>query len=159
MEIIKSKSASFTGHRIVSEPYDLVSHITTETIIDLHKNGYNTFLTGMAEGFDIIAGISVIEAKINNPEIRLVAVIPFQGQTERFSEENKRLYNVILKNADHVVTLFDHYFKDIFLRRNDFLIDNASHIVCYYSGQRGGTMYTVNRAKNAGLEITNIYQI
>ena len=45
------------------------------------------------------------------------------------------------------------------LRRNDYLIANAGQLIAYYDGsRRGGTAYTVSRAKAAAHPVTNLYR-
>ena len=40
------------------------------------------------------------------------------------------------------------------LLRNNFLVDNSSLLLAYYDGRKkGGTYYTVNRAKKKGIDI------
>lgn len=155
MEICKEKAVAFTGHR------ELKSNVYLETlqaVIDHCERGYDTFLTGMAEGFDLLGAIAVLEAKKQFPHIKLVAVIPYEGQSKRFDPNSIKTYDTILHNVDHRVVLYDNYFNDVFLRRNDYLLENSSTVICYYSGQRSGTMYTVNRAKKAGMPILNLFK-
>ena len=45
-----------------------------------------------------------------------------------------------------------------YLRRNDFLVDNATVVVAWWDGvPRGGTAYTLRRARHAGCRVINIY--
>ena len=165
MKILKEKSVSFTGYRtskiLSSSPIpNLLEQIKGDiylTISQLYKEGYNTFLTGMSEGFDLIAAKAVLELKKSSPDINLIAVIPFEGQDSGYSPKDKASYNYICNNADSVVYTSQDYFKEAFFKRNDYLLDNCGVVVCYYNGQRGGTMYTYNRAKKRELPIINIF--
>ena len=85
------------------------------------KKGYDTFLSGMCEGFDLIAAEEVLNLKKEYPHIRLKCVVPFKGQAERYTQADKRRYDTILAQADEVVTLQDGYTEGCFLRRNDYL--------------------------------------
>lgn len=155
MKICKEKTVAFTGHR------DLKSNVypqTLQAVVDHCERGYDTFLTGMAEGFDLYGAIAVLEAKKQFPHIKLVAVIPYEGQSKNFHPDNKKTYDMIRLNADNCVILYNMYFDDIFLRRNDYLLENSSSVISYYSGDRSGTMYTVNRAKKAGMTIINLFK-
>ena len=56
-----------------------------------------------------------------------------------------------------MVCLSETYFDGCFLRRNDYMLERASHIIAYYNGEpKGGTFYTCRRAKRMNLEITNL---
>lgn len=165
MEIAKEKTVAFTGHRkekIIRENGDcnLLNVIATETyerVLSLCQKGYDTFLSGMSEGFDLIAAEAVLKAQKDFPSIRLIAVVPFKGQEQRYSYEDKKLYKAICEKASDVICISQNYHDKAFFDRNDFLLANASYILCYYiAGLRSGTMYTINRASKVGMEILNI---
>lgn len=165
MKIAKEKTVAFTGHRkekIIRENGDcnLLNVIATETyheILSLCQKGYDTFLSGMSEGFDLIAAEAVLEAKKVFPNIRLIAVIPFKEQEKKYSYEDKKLYKAICEKASDIIFTSQAYHDKAFFDRNDFLVLNASYVLCYYiAGMRSGTMYTVNRASKADMEILNI---
>lgn len=158
MDICKDRSVAFTGHRHITTSHEEVYKETYKAIVALYDEGYDTFLTGMAEGFDTIAALAVLEIRKFCPEIKLIAVIPFPGQPYHFSSDNQKKYKTILEAADKTVTIAEEFFKDIFLRRNDYLLANSSAVICYYSGQRGGTMYTYNRAVAAGMDVINVFK-
>ena len=112
----------------------------------------------MAVGFDMLAAESLLGFKAEYPDIRLTAVIPFRGQPCKFNPADKGRYQSILGKADNVVCLSETYFDGCFLRRNDYMLNHASHIIAYYNGEpKGGTFYTCRRAERMGLEITNLY--
>ena len=54
--------------------------------------GYQTFITGMAYGVDIWAGQIVVELRKNNPDLHLIAAIPFPGFESRWSNEWRQAY-------------------------------------------------------------------
>ncbi len=163
IEIIKT--VAFTGYRL-AKIMRAVNKLSITEIADrcydtvkmLYENGYNTFLSGGAEGFDMIAARAVIRLR-NETEgaVRLIMVLPFIGQDERYSLDSKREYNELCSAADMVIALASKYENDSqFLRRNDYLLAHSACLVCCYDGSRGGTMYTVNRAIKAEMPIFNI---
>ena len=113
----------------------------------------------MADGFDMIASEVVLVLKNEGLKINLIAVIPFVGQELRYSETDKIRYKTIYENADSIIFSCEEYHDRCYLDRNDLLLANCSMVVCYYSGLRGGTMYTVNRAMKTELPIINIYDM
>lgn len=166
MKITKETTVAFTGYRTAkilrstTDPY-IIDNLAAEldkVILSLYKQGYTTFCQGMSEGFDMLAAEAVLRARIQFEEIRLVAVIPFMGQELGYSKKDKENYKIIYEFSDHVEFISDTYHEEAFFKRNDFLLDNSSVIVCYYDGQHGGTMYTVNRAKEQGLPIINLHK-
>lgn len=170
MYIDKNKSVAFSGHRQLRvsesdlfdcamsawEYRDALKDRLRETITSLAAEGYTHFLCGMAMGFDLLAAEAVSEIKSEFPAVKLVAVVPFPRQADRFDTESKLLYEQIMEQADHSVTVSGHYSYDCYHRRNDFLVDNSSVLVCFYNGSKGGTAYTVKRAMKQGHRILNL---
>lgn len=164
--IDKTKTVCFTGYRTskilsTSKNTDAISSIKTrieEAVYKLLEEGYVSFATGMADGFDLLAAEVMLKIKETHKNIQLIAVIPFKGQQYRYSDSNKQLYETILSNSDLVIYTSEYYHDRAFLDRNDFLLANSRAMICYYNGLRGGTMYTYNRALAQNHRIINTYQ-
>lgn len=156
-----ARAIAFTGHRqerITTDRNTLFAELYS-TVIELYTNGYNTYLTGMAQGFDLLAAEAVWQYRNDNhADIRLIAVIPFHTQFARFSPEDKHRYFRIAQIAECVI-LAENYYTGCFHRRNDYLTDNASVVVAYYDGiPQGGTHYTVQRAIRKLLTVINLFK-
>lgn len=160
-----SETVSFTGYRPEkikkSQPNNdqVFAEIQARLLSTIHKlaeRGYKTFLSGMAEGFDHMAASAVLLARNSFPEIELICVVPFPEQAQRFEPFWKAEHARAVKEAQRVITISEQYHSGVFYRRNDFLVDNASVLVCYYDGQPGGTHYTVQLAEKKQLEIINL---
>jgi len=161
MNIDKSTTIAFTGHRsnrILSDRETLTQEVEN-TITTCYNRGLKHFMTGMSEGFDILTAEAVLKIKNLHTDIKLIAVIPFAGQARRYLDEDKRRYEMILKQCDESVWVSDRYFTGCFHRRNDFMIDNASLVIAYYDGiKSGGTHYTVERAKSRQIPVINVLE-
>ena len=105
-----NKTACFSGYRPGKfsfilldgqEAYlNLESRIQAE-IIKAMDNGYDTFLCGMAMGFDLVCGSNVLRLKQNHPEcskLRLIAVPPYHGH--RFDGPWGVIHSLVMNNAD-----------------------------------------------------------
>ncbi|MFR9596812.1 MAG: SLOG family protein [Rikenellaceae bacterium] len=167
MKITKSETVAFTGYRlskILRRNGDLetIEEDCCRAINELIAEGYDTFLTGMSDGFDMIAAMQVLRAKESNSGIHLIAVIPFVGQEIQFSEIDKERYQYIKDVADDIIVLADRYVNDRqYLQRNDFLLANSTACICYYDTkdrQRGGTKYTYNRAVDNDMILINLFK-
>ena len=147
---------AFTGHRNYSGDKD---NYLREAVVALYEAGHTTFLCGMAEGFDIAAAEIVLSLKGELKEIKLECIIPFRGHNLTMpSAEWAERYRSVLEAADSAVTLSESYNVDIYRQRNDYLVDNAVALICYYSGKvRSGTGYTVRRALKKGIQTINLY--
>ena len=129
---------------------------TASAVLLLRDQGYNTFLCGMATGFDLWAGLAVLSLKKHMPDLRLIAVVPFRGQAKGFPYEFKELHSAVLAAADRRVCLHDTCTRSCFHERNRAMLDHASALVCYYDGQSGGTAYTVDLARKRDMTILNL---
>lgn len=168
MKIHRTKTVAFSGHRSGKmstgllpfdegwQPENLPERLD-DAIQALCEEGFDTFLCGMAEGFDLQAAESVIRVRKRLAEpVRLIAVIPHRGQSERFPYAVREIYESVLACADDAITLAEAYSSGCFHVRNDFLVDHASALLCFYNGSKGGTQYTVKRALKSGLRIVNL---
>ncbi len=124
----------------------------------LYSEGYRTFTSGMAEGFDLLAAQTVIKLKGELEGLKLICVVPFEGHKEGLSAKNRAQYEAVCAAADEVITLAESYHKTVYLERNDYLIQGAEALICYYSGRRrSGTGYTVSLALKKRIRVINIY--
>lgn len=128
-----------------------------QTILRLCEEGFTRFLCGMAWGFDLAAGEAVAEAKKHCSEIELVAVVPYDGFEGLFHGDDAEQYGRVMAAADEVVVVSEQGGDAAFRRRNDYLVDNASIVVAWFDGvPRGGTAYTVRRARHSRLPVVNL---
>ena len=111
----------------------------------------------MALGFDIEAAEVALALRRELAELRIVAVIPFEGMQKGFSTSWQSRFERIVSEADETITLAPHYSSEVYAMRNNFLVDNASACIAYFDGSKGGTAYTVRRAVKGLLHLTNIY--
>ncbi len=160
-----NKACCFTGHRNKNLPFHgnreqygmkcLVSTIQLY-IEQAIKSGYNTFISGMANGIDLICAEIVFNLIARqNHDIKLVCAIPYKNQdNELKSPIEKYVYNLITQNSD-VIYINEHHSKDCYQKRNQFMVDNSSMIIGVYSSsdKRSGTMQTINMAKKAKMKL------
>ncbi len=147
-------TVAFTGRRTYTGERDEQLRLAVER---LYGQGYRVFLTGMASGFDLAAGEAVVQLKNSLPQLQLWCIVPYEGHRESLPRAEHKLYDLLLQAAENVVTLAARYDKTVFLRRNDFLVEQASMIVAYYDGGSGGTAYTLRRAVAKGCRIENLW--
>lgn len=145
---------AFTGHRSYNgERYDML----LTTIRELYNEGYTTFLSGMALGFDMAAAEAVISLRRELPALRLISVIPFEGQQRGFPQQERERFERIVATADQSITLLPQYDIRAYHNRNDFLVENSSAVIAYFTGESGGTAYTVRKATKRGLRLINLH--
>lgn len=157
MDIIKSKTVAFTGHRELENENEVFEKLKI-IIEDAILKGYDTFLTGMAKGYDLLAGETVIYLKSKYPNVKLVACVPYRSAKHfpGFSYEDSLIFDDILNHADKIVYVSPKYTPGVFLKRDRFMVDNCSFVIAYLIRERSGTGYTVNYAKTMGVDVVNV---
>ena len=154
LDDVRRCTAAFTGHRTYKGEADAELMMT---IADLHRRGITRFLCGMSWGFDLAAGRCVLEFKEKNPGVKLVTVEPFAEFGSLFDGADKELYDRVLVAADERIVVGEND-KGAYMLRNDYLVNNASVVVAWYNNiPRGGTAYTVRRARKNRVEVVNLY--
>lgn len=125
----------------------------------LFSLGFRKFVSGMALGFDMLAAEEVIKLKEELKGVKLVAVIPYRGQSGRWAPFQRERYQRILNEVDEEIVLSEGYYNGCLLKRNDYMLAHASGIIAYYDGKpKGGTFYTCRKARLKGLDIINLYR-
>ncbi len=152
--INSARACSVTGHRIMEKNIERVP--LKETFLKLIKEGgYNTFLIGMALGFDTLC-FQVLEKIRESEKIKLIACVPCKSQSEKFTFVQKEEYDRMIESADEVVLISEEYTEDCMRKRNEFLVDNSSVIVSYLRREFGGTKQTVSYARKKGISIISL---
>lgn len=155
----RSTTCCFTGHRCQKLPWrfkendirciEMKATAKTKIIDAIHK-GYDTFISGMAIGFDMICAELILEIKKDYP-IRLVCALPCRTQPNPWKPEYQVRYFKILEQADAVHCLQENYSDTCMHIRNQFMINNSSLVIALYNGLPGGTASTISYAKRQGL--------
>lgn len=159
--MVKNKTACFSGHRPTRLPKGQALRRLEERLYEEIEEAifdeFDTFLFGACYGFDLLAARQVLLHK-RFKNIRLVAIVPFEGQAEKWDEALRGEYHSILAQCDEVITLHKNYRREYYLARNRYMVDRSALLICYYDGGRGSTGQTVFYAKEKGLEIINLYE-
>ena len=119
------------------------------------RDGYRLFVTGMSRGFDLWAAQAVLGLRDQLP-LRLLCVVPFDGQAVGWEPAWQQCYQNVLLRADFVHSLSHRYTPDCFYVRNRFMVDGSSRLIGWYDGEPGGTAFTFRCAKKRGLDIVNL---
>lgn len=155
-----SKICCFTGHRkILRDEMIRLPEILDKVLESLIWQGVSTFRAGGAIGFDTVAALAVIEKKEAYPEIKLDLELPCKDQSDGWSDDDKRVYEYVISQADSISYTCEKYRKGCMYERNRRLVDGADFCVAFCSSEKGGSAYTVNYAKNHGVTVINVYEI
>ena len=154
MNDLRSASCCFTGHRQIPRSlFPVLQRFLEESLSALIARGVTNFLAGGALGFDTLAAETVLRFRERHPQIRLALILPCKDQEKGWSAENALRYRRILALADEVSYVTEQYAAGCMHKRNRRLVQNSAVCVCYLEKTSGGTFYTVNYAKEQGLEL------
>ena len=151
--INKEKACALTGHREIYKDFD--KNLVKNTFIELINEGYDTFLIGMAVGFDT-EGFKILEGLRKSYPIKLIACIPCEKQDLKFSFWQKLEYKRICASADERILVSKTYTRYCMQLRNEFMVDNSSCLVAYIRKDSGGTANTVRYAQRQGVKIIRV---
>lgn len=167
------KVCCFTGyrpHRFDFSPDGLrpeqVQAALGGLIRSLYDEGYRTFISGMSAGVDLWAAAEVLTLRQIDPDIELIAAVPFAGQESRWSIPLQREYRRVLDGCQQVEYLFDE--KEAaadpsacYRQRNRWMVDRADTVlaVCEVdvADSRTGTAATVRYARKMQKRILYIH--
>lgn len=157
-----SVTCCFTGHRPSKLPWgyreedlrclDLKMDIV-QALVSLYQRAYRVFLCGMAQGCDLYFAESVLLLRETYPDVCLEAAIPFRGQAEHWSADERKRYHGILDQCNEVHLLQEHYSPGCMMARNRYMVNRSSLLLACYNGEAGGTRSTILYAREQGLEL------
>jgi hypothetical protein len=150
------KTCCFTGHRELDAGFDREK--LKRIIEKAAEIGFDTFLCGMARGFDSECFDVVAKLK-REKRLTLIACVPCVNQARYYSQREKEEYEKRLKESDGVIYITDSdYTPGCMQKRNRFMVDNSGLVICYLNKNKGGTKTTVDYAAAKSREIVNIYK-
>ena len=147
------KTCAVTGHRSIKDDLNIAE--LREVFIDLVKKGIDTFLIGMAVGFDTLCFKILQKLKIDY-NIKLIACVPCFNQDKNFTPLQKVVYRKMINSADVTYYISQEYTPYCMQRRNVFMVENSSVLVAYLRENRGGTYNTVKYATGKQKQIIYI---
>lgn len=159
------KCCAFTGYRPAKLPwgYDEKDAGCVEFKFRLRESleyligqGYVDFLSGGALGFDLMAAEMVLSLREKYPWIRLVMVIPFDGQADKWADAQRRRWLAVIEASDRVVHISHGYERGVFFRRNHYMVERADLLLAAFDGQPGGTAGTIEYAKRHGVRVLRL---
>lgn len=154
------RTCCFTGHRPEKLPWGFdestpeCRRVRIEIAMQLealHSAGITHYISGMALGCDLLFAEAVLAMREEYDDVTLEAAIPCDSQANSWTEAQKERYNSIIASCDKVTFVQHQYTPGCMLRRNKYMVDNASVLLACFNGTPGGTMNTVLYARRQGV--------
>lgn len=115
--------------------------------------GYDTFVSGFAEGADLIFARLVLELQPLHP-VRLEAAIPYAGRLKCRTHE----FQLLKAKCSAVNVISEQYSPECFFIRNRYMVDRTDAVIAVYDGRkRGGTYQTICYSKKVGRKIAFVH--
>lgn len=147
----RSKICCVTGHReIPSDQREWLRQKLLEELELAIQDGCKIFISGFAQGVDLLFAESVINLKQQHPKLFLEAAIPYPNRITRGNAAFKRL----LRQCNAVKIVSDRYSPDCFHKRNRYMVEQSDRVIAVYDGRDGGgTVFTIRYAQVLDKEI------
>ena len=157
-EEMRKHRCCFTGHRPDKMEFGEkeIKPLLEKAIDEAISKGFVTFITGMAMGTDIWAAEIVLDRRKKNNDLHLICALPHPGFESRRSFVEKMRFSKIIKNADLVKEINDHYFTGCYQVRNEWMVDRSNLVIAVFNGQKSGTKNTVDYAKKKNVQVVNV---
>lgn len=153
-EFDKNTTCSFTGHRpekLNMSERECKEKLKTE-IKKAISDGFVTFISGMAKGIDIWAGELVLELKKDYPHINLILAYPYKTFNVGTTPEEKKKISYLRENSLDTYFIQTEYSISSFQKRNMWMVDHSSRVIAFFNGAKGGTLNTINYARQENVE-------
>ena len=154
-DISGRNACCFTGHRPDKMPSgeklrELGLRVQTVAEV-LMNNGVDTFIIGMAPGFDLFAAEILMKTGVLD-SARLICAMPYRKDHIRQAEASgqRKIYEEALRRCAAVPDFFENYCEKCYKVRNRFMVNCSSHIIAYLKDRdamKTGTGMTVRMSE------------
>ncbi|WP_312280457.1 SLOG family protein [Oscillibacter sp.] len=151
---MSEKACCVTGHRDI--PADKVDYVKSKLKEEIEKaiaDGFTMFISGFAEGVDLLFAELVLEQKAQHPDLFLEAAIPYNNRLK----STDPLFRKCLEGCNGIKVQQEEYSQDCFMNRNRYMVALSSRVIAVYDGRdKGGTLSTMRYAHTMEREVREI---
>ena len=153
------KTCCFTGHRILSKSEIECLKVRIHSSMTLLENrGVDTFITGGAIGFDMLAAQIIAERKKQGAALQWILALPCKEHDKKWTEQQKTSFSKIMRLADRIVYVSQSYSPDCMKKRNYYMIDHSRYCICACRREQSGTAQTIRYALEQNRRIIPLLQ-
>ena len=153
---MQEKTCCVTGHRDI--PDEQVSHIKKSLEQEIDRaisDGFSCFISGFADGVDLLFAGSVAERITKNPALKLIAAIPYRRRLDTLQKSERTKALIDLCNEIYVAA--EDYRPSVYAKRNRYMVDRSERVIAVYDGrEKGGTVGTIRLAHTMKKELREI---
>lgn len=145
-----NKACMVTGHRnLPAEKTEYIKEQLRREVLQAIGDGYTHFISGFAQGADLVFADIIVEFKKDHP-ITLEAAIPYRNRVNTKDPEFQRL----LSMCDIAGVHSEEYSPGCFFKRNRIMVQLSNRVIAVYDGRgSGGTLATMRYAHTMEKEV------
>lgn len=150
---LRKHRCCFTGHRPekLDIPEKRLVMLLEDEIRKAIRNGFTTYITGMAKGTDLIAGEIILRLREHNPQLKLICALPHPGFGLHWGGGWTERFQHVLESADLTRCICPKFSYASYQVRNEWLVRHSSLVIGVFNGRPGGTKNTLDYAKKNGV--------
>lgn len=161
MELGRAETACFTGHRPKGLPWGYnendprctaVKEKIEFAVLAAHDRGYCRFIAGGALGADMYAAEAVLKLKALYPQLHLVVCLPYPTFNANLRGSLGERFRRILLASDDVRVSSPAYNPGAYMARNADMVNASSLVIGIFNGIAGGTLNTLDYARQKNVE-------
>lgn len=146
---LRKHRCCFTGHRpekLTIPEVRLAALLEAEIRKDVDQE-FTTFITGMAKGTDLIAAEIVLRLREEDPQLRLVAALPYPNFGRRWGDSWSERFQRVLSAADQIECVCPCSSWASYQLRNEWMVNHSALVIAAFNGESGGTKNTLDFAR------------
>ena len=153
---MQGKTCCVTGHRDI--PAEQIGHIIKSLEQEVDRaisDGFTCFISGFADGADLLFAEIVAERIAKDSALRLIAAIPYQKRldTLKKSERTKALIDLCAE----IYVAAEEYHPNVYAKRSRYIVERSDRVIAVYDGrEKGGTVGTIRLAHMMKKELREI---
>lgn len=143
---MERKTCCVTGHRsIPSNQMEAVRQELEKAVRQAIEDGYTTFISGFADGVDLMFAEIVSQAMQKNPKIKLIAAIPYRKRLETLQKRERT--KALIKQCAEIYVAAKEYLPSVYVKRNRYMVERSDRVIAVYDGRdSGGTVGMIRLA-------------
>ncbi|MBR7092281.1 MAG: DUF1273 family protein [Clostridia bacterium] len=155
---MQTKACCFTGHRVLPAGREEEIRRRLVALVQARvAEGYGAFYDGGAQGFDLLAGETLLALRQSGAPVQLRMALPCRDQAADWPAWQQRRYQALLEAADEVIFLADAYTPGCMQQRDRYMVEHSDACIAYLIHRGGGTAYTVRCARRKGCPVYLLY--
>ena len=153
---MEGKTCCVTGHRsIPSNQADAVRQDLERAVHQAIADGYTAFISGFADGVDLMFAEIVSRAMQENPKVKLIAALPYRKRLETL--QKRECTKVLIEQCAEIYVAAEEYLPSVYVKRNRYMVERSDRVIAVYDGRdSGGTVGTIRLAHQMKKELCEI---